>query len=156
MEGGRRDRKRAVTQPFGGTQAPFGEECLGNTLPPPTPHLRQDPRKGRHASLGASTCPVRLDSSAEGGTPWQGPVDTGEGSRRSPSQEAEWSETERAAPLPQNSSWFPTGCVCDVCVHSTAYAWLFMDTHVVQKHVSMYMYVYTCIFIPSINICWAF
>lgn len=36
-EGSRQGRRRAGTQLFGRTQAPFGEECLWNTLHPPHP-----------------------------------------------------------------------------------------------------------------------
>lgn len=122
MEGSRQDRKTVVTQLFGYTQAPFGEECLWNIL---------YPGKGRCASLGGA--PLQPDPSVEGSVfqhlrqPWPGPATTAGVSRWNPAQDA-----QRA----QHSSCPLTGNVC-VCPQSSAYMWLFMDRHVVRKHTSV-------------------
>lgn len=82
MEKGRRDRKRDVTQTFRSTQVPLGEQCLWNILLP-TPHLHQEPRKGRWTSLGAPTSPLAARSQCSGQClpglhqPGLGSVDTG-------------------------------------------------------------------------------
>lgn len=148
-EGSRQGRRRAGTQLFGRTQAPFGEECLWNTLHPPHP---PPPRSEDWEMCKPGGSPLLSDPAWRARTlPAPPPVPPGPPggvSRTKPSQEAQWPQSEPASPPSQNSSWPECTCVC-LAAHIWGCLWISMLYR--NTHVSMHMYVHTCTFLPSGN-----